>query len=556
MRALDQRLVSRARPVRRLLVLDAGVGLLSAGLVLVQATLLARIVARAFDGASLGDVSRDLVLLAVAFAARGALTWIFDVAGRRAASSVLSDFRLQLVERRLGDQPAALDGAEAAELTATAVQGVDGLEAYFARYLPQVVLAVLVPVAVLAWTAAIDPLSAGILLLTLPLVPVFMWLIGRFTEARARERWQALQLLSGHFLDVVRGLPTLRAFNRGRAQVAVLGRVGERYRRTTMATLRVAFLSGSVLELAATLGVALVAVTVGVRLVDGNLGLQAGLTVLVLAPELYLPVRRLGAEFHASADGLAVADRMLALLDAPASVPADGRIVPPSPRDVPIRLEQVSFAYPSRPGLVLDGFDLELWPGETVALVGPSGAGKSTVAGLLLRFAEPTSGRVTAGGVDLARCRVERWREQIAWVPQRPTIFRGTVADNIRLGNPYATQRAVRDAAVLAGADRFVRALPSGYGTLVGDGGRPLSLGERRRIALARAFVRPAPLVILDEPTADLDRVTAAVVAESVERLRTGRTVLLIAHRAELVEHADRVVTLGRDDAAVRNEAL
>jgi thiol reductant ABC exporter CydD subunit len=555
-RALDQRLVSRARPVRRLLVLDACVGLLSAGLVLVQATLLARIVARAFDGASLGDVSRDLVLLALAFAARGALTWVFDVAGRRAASTVLSDFRLELVERRLGDQPAALDGAEAAELTATAVQGVDGLEAYFARYLPQVVLAVLVPVAVLAWTAAIDPLSAGILLLTLPLVPVFMWLIGRFTEARARERWQALQLLSGHFLDVVRGLPTLRAFNRGRAQVAVLGRVGDRYRRTTMATLRVAFLSGSVLELAATLGVALVAVTVGVRLVDGGLGLQAGLTVLVLAPELYLPVRRLAAEFHASADGLAVADRMLALLDVPASAAAEGKIVPPSPRDVPIRLEQVSFAYPSRPGLVLDGFELELWPGETVALVGPSGAGKSTVAGLLLRFAEPTSGRVTAGGVDLARCRVERWREHIAWVPQRPTIFRGTVTDNIRLGNPYATQRAVRDAAILAGADRFVRALPSGYGTLVGDGGRPLSLGERRRIALARAFVRPAPLVILDEPTADLDRVTAAVVAESVERLRTGRTVLLIAHRPELVEHADRVVTLGRDDAAVRNEAL
>jgi thiol reductant ABC exporter CydD subunit len=555
-RALDQRLVHRARPVRRLLALDACVGAAAAVLVLLQATLLARIVARAFDGASLGDVSRDLVLLALAFAARGALTWVFEVAGRRAASTVLSDFRLELVERRLTDQPAALDGAEAAELTATAVQGVDGLEAYFARYLPQVVLAVLVPVAVLAWTAAIDPLSAGLLLLTLPLVPVFMSLIGRFTEARTRERWQALQLLSGHFLDVVRGLPTLRAFNRGRAQVAVLGRVGDRYRRTTMATLRVAFLSGSVLELAATLGVALVAVTVGVRLVDGNLGLQAGLTVLVLAPELYLPVRRLAAEFHASADGLAVADRMLDLLDAPPSTPAEGAIVPPSPRDVPIRLEQVSFAYPSRPGLVLDRLDLDLWPGETVALVGPSGAGKSTVAGLLLRFAEPTSGRITAGGVDLARCRVERWREQIAWVPQRPTIFRGTVADNIRLGNPHATQRTVRDAAVLAGADRFIRALPSGYGTVVGDGGRPLSLGERRRIALARAFVRPAPFVILDEPTADLDRATAGVVAESVERLRTGRTVLLIAHRPELVEHADRVVSLGPDDAAVRNEAL
>ncbi len=323
-----------------------------------------------------------------------------------------------------------------------------------------------------------------------------------------------------------------------------------------MATLRVAFLSGSVLELAATLGVALVAVTVGVRLVDGGLGLEAGLTVLVLAPELYLPVRRLAAEFHSSADGLAVADRMLTLVDAPSAVVPDAVLAPPSPRDAPVRLEQVSFAYPSRPGLVLEALDLELWPGETVALVGPSGAGKSTVAAVLLRFAEPAAGRVTVGGVDLATCRVERWREQIAWVPQRPTIFRGTVADNIRLGSAGATHQAVRDAAVLAGADRFVRALPAGYDTVVGDGGRPLSLGEGRRIALARAFVRPAPLVILDEPTADLDRVTAAVVAESVERLRVGRTVLLIAHRAELVERADRVVSLAPVDTAVRNEAL
>jgi len=542
--------------VRRLLGLDACVGLASAALVLVQATLIARVVARAFGGASLADVSRDLVLLVLAFAARGLLAWAFEVAGRRAAVSVLSDFRLALVERRLDTQPGSLDGGEAAELTATAVQGVDGLEAYFARYLPQLVLAALVPLAVIGWTAAVDPLSAGLLLLTLPLVPLFMWLIGRYTESRARERWEALGLLSGHFLDVVRGLPTLRAFNRGRAQVAVLARVGDRYRTTTMATLRVAFLSGSVLELAATLGVALVAVTVGVRLVDGNIGLQAGLTVLVLAPELYLPVRRLAAEFHASADGLAVADRLLEVLDAPAAVASGTVSAPPSPSEAVVRLEHVSFAYPSRPGLVLDAFDLELWPGETVALVGPSGAGKTTVATLLLRFAEPVSGRITVGGIDLAECRVDLWRREIAWVPQRPTIFRGTVADNIRLGDASATERAVRDAAVLAGADRFVRSLPRGYDTVVGDGGRPLSLGERRRLALARAFIRPAPLVILDEPTADLDKATAAVVAESVERLRVGRTVLLIAHRPELVERADRVVTLGRDDAAVRNEAV
>jgi thiol reductant ABC exporter CydD subunit len=553
-RILDQRLLRRARPVRHLLGVDVGLGVASAVLVLIQATLIARIVARAFAGEPLGDVTNDLGLLALTFAGRGLLAWGFEVAGRRAASSVLSDLRLALVERRLRDQPAALDGTEAGEVAASAVQGVDALGAYFARYLPQVVLAVVVPLAVLGWVAGIDPASAGLMLLTLPLVPVFMWLIGRYTEERTRERWLALRLLSSHFLDVVRGLPTLRAFNRGRVQAGVLAEVGERYRRTTMASLRVGFLSGAVLELASTLGVALVAVTVGVRLVGGGIGLQAALTVLVLAPELYLPLRQLGAQFHASADGLAVAERMLALLEAPPAAVSGRRRIANSPLEAPVRLESVSFAYPSRPGLVLDGFELELLPGETVALVGPSGSGKTTVANLLLRFAEPTSGRITTGGVDLADCRADLWRRLIAWVPQRPTIFRGTVADNIRLGNTRASEQSIREAAMLAGADRFVRGFPSSYGTLVGDGGRPLSAGERRRIALARAFVRDAPLVILDEPTADLDRVSADVVAESVERLRSGRTVLLIAHRPELVQYADRVVVLA-DGGSVRNEA-
>jgi thiol reductant ABC exporter CydD subunit len=406
------------------------------------------------------------------------------------------------------------------------------------------VLACVVPVAVVAFVAAIDVRSALIMLATLPLVPVFMWLIGRYTEERTRERWLALRLLSSHFLDVVRGLPTLRAFNRSRSEARRLEEVGERYRQATMGTLRVAFLSGSVLELAATLGVALVAVTVGVRMVGGGLGLEAGLTVLVLAPELYLPLRRLGAEYHASADGLAVADRILGLLEAPPGVRDGGTLVAPDPSVGVVRFEQVSFRYPGRAEPVLDGFELELRPGETVALVGASGAGKSTVADLLLRLAEPESGRITVGGVDLAAARAESWREHLAWVPQRPAIVRGTVADNIRLADPSAPDEVVREAAVLAGADAFVRRLPEGYATGIGDGGRPLSAGERRRIALARAFLRSASLVVLDEPTADLDDESAAIVAEALERHRPGRTVLVIAHRPKLVRDADRIVRL------------
>ncbi|MBV8217863.1 MAG: ATP-binding cassette domain-containing protein [Solirubrobacterales bacterium] len=311
-----------------------------------------------------------------------------------------------------------------------------------------------------------------------------------------------------------------------------------------METLRISFLSGSVLELAATLGVGLVAVTAGVRLVNGSLGLEAGLAVIVLAPELYLPFRRLGAEYHASADGLAVAERMFALLDAPAASSRSGPELAPSPADSVVALDGVSFAYPGRPVAVLDGFDLELSPGETVALIGESGAGKSTVAALLLGLLSPTDGRITVGDAELSGCDLEAWRRQVAWVPQHPSLFRGSVADNIRLGDPDAGDESVSEAARLAGADDFIRALPDGYETLLGDGQRSLSPGERRRIGLARAFLRDAPLVILDEPTADLDPASVSIVAAAVRRLQAGRTLLVIAHRPELVRDADRIVRL------------
>jgi ATP-binding cassette, subfamily C, bacterial CydD len=540
---LDPRLVRRAGAVRAMLALDVALGILAALLVLAQAILIAAVAARIFGGATLDELSVPLLLLVATSICRAAAASGFEIVGRRAATDVLATLRLELVERRLRDRPAALDGAESGEVATAAVAGVDALETTFARYLPQVVLAVTIPVAVLVFVAVIDPVSAGVMLLTLPLVPVFMWLIGRYTEQRARERWQTLALLATHFLDVVRGLPTLRAFNRGEAQTEQIGAVSEQYRRTTMATLRVAFLSGTVLELAATLGIALVAVTVGVRLVEGGIGFEAALTVLVLAPELYLPLRNLAAQFHASADGLAVAQRLLDLVDVEVAR-REGAAAAPSPRSASVRLEGVSFAYPTRPELVLDRVDLELRPGETVALVGPSGGGKSTIASLLLRLAEPADGRVTAGAMDLAECAATSWRAQIAWVPQHPTLFRGSVADNIRLGLPAATDRAVRAAAARAGADVFIPNLPEGYDTVVGEGGRPLSAGELQRIALARAFLRDAALVILDEPTAHLDPASAELVSDAVERLRAGRTVLLIVHRPELAARADRIVHL------------
>lgn len=558
MRALDRRLLRRAAAVRRLLALDAVAAIFAACLLIAQGTLVGGVVGRAFDG-ELSEVAPGLiaVLLGVV-AGRALLTWGVEVAGRAAATRVLSDLRLDLVRNRLENQPAALDAVESGELAAAVVQGGEGLGTYFGRYLPQVALAAVVPLAVIAWCALIDLTSAIIMLLTLPLVPVFMWLVGTYTERRTRERYQSLRLLSSHFLDVMRGLPTLRAFNRGSAQVGRIAEVSEQYRETTMGTLRVSFLSGAVLELAATIGTALVAVTLGVRLVDGGITLAPALTVLILTPELYAPLRQLGVQFHAAADGLVVADRMLTLLEAPPAVRSGGREVPAELGRAPIRFEGVSFAYPSRPGNVLNDVDLELRPGETVAVVGPSGAGKSTVAALLLRLADPTAGRIVVdGALDLGDLDPVAWRRLLAWLPQRPAIFHASVAENIRLADPSASDERVREAARLAGADAFVSSLPNGYGTMLGEAGRVLSAGERRRIALARAFLRDAPVVILDEPTADLDPSSAAVVGQAIERLREGRTVLLIVHDELLAARADRIVRFedGRvisiDDRAV-----
>ena len=367
-------------------------------------------------------------------------------------------------------------------------------------------LAAVVPVAVLVLVASLDLVSAGLMLLTLPLVPVFFWLIGRATGNRARERWQAMSLLATHFLDVVRGLPTLRAFNRGEAQLGRIEQSSEAYRSTTMGTLRLAFLSGTVLELAATLGVALVAVTVGVRLVEGGIAFEPALTVLVLAPELYLPLRNLAAGFHASADGVAVADRLLALIEAPAAAPA-GTVTPPSLRSAvdPVRRRLVLVSRPAV-GRPLETSRSRSRPGETVALVGRSGGGKSTLASLLLGFRAPSGGRILVDGLDLAACDPAAWRTQIAWVPQNPTLFRGSVADNIRLGAAGRLGRAGRGSrparrrgvASSRTAGRLRDARRRGPSAAV-DG------GARNALALARAFLRDAPLVVLDEPTANLD---------------------------------------------------
>jgi len=553
-RPLDPRLLRRVRPARVALAADVLFGFLATIALLIQATLFAAIVARAFEHRPLDP--REVIAFCGVVVARAVFAAGFEATGRRAAALATSELRMALVERRLFDMPTAADGAEAGEIAAAAVSGVDGLEAYFARYLPQLVLAVLVPIAVLAWTAAIDLTSVVIMVLTLPLIPVFMVLIGRYTESKTRARWVALTRLSNHFLDVVRGLPTLRAFNRGAAQAERIEAVSEAYRRTTMETLRVSFLSGAVLDLAATLATALVAVTLGVRLVEGTVAFRPALTVLLLTPELYIPLRSLAAQFHVSADGLAAAERILDLIEAP-ETPAVGTDRVPDPWRS-LRLRDISLRNEERGSKLLDGFDLTIERGEVVALVGPSGAGKSTVAALLLGLRTPDGGTITVDGTDLATLDLRGWRTNVAWVPQRPTVFRGSVRDNIAIGNPSASIEQIDRASKAAGLDEVVADLPRGYESDIGEGARGLSAGETRRLALARALARSAQLVILDEPTANLDAESGESIAASIRELGADRAVLLIAHSPELARSADRIVRIedGRAVAVSKQAVL
>ena len=544
-RETQRRLARSSRVARKHLAITVGLGVLQAGLIIAQATLLAKVIAGVFmDGDSFADVAPWLLWLAVISVGRGLAAAGFESAGRFGAARVMSELRERLSRHLLLDRPGALQDEQSGDLVSSAIDGVAALENYFARYLPQMVLAGIVPVAVLAWVVQYNWESAVILAVTAPLIIVFMVLIGLLTEQRTRKRWERMSRLSSHFLDLVGGLATLRANSQAFSQAGSIQAVGEEYRRETMGALRVGFLSSLVLELLAMIGVAMVATAIGIQLAGGHLELVAGLTVLLLAPELYMPLRQLGAQFHASADGMAAAERIFEVIDRPVAVSQPAEPVPaPDPARWSVAMEGVSYAWPGRER-VLESIDLELEPGETVALVGPSGGGKSTLASLLLRLAEPEAGRITCGGVSLSGVNPRDWRRQIAWVPQRPTIFADTLAGNLRLFNPRATDGQLAEAVGVAVLGDLVASLPQGLDTMVGEGGRRLSAGQTQRIALARALLSDAPLLILDEPTAHLDQETERELADAINEVARDRTALIISHRDQPIARADRTLVL------------
>ncbi|MEU3507552.1 thiol reductant ABC exporter subunit CydD [Streptomyces longwoodensis] len=546
MKPIDPRLLRYARATRFFLAAVVGLGALGAGLVIAQAMLVAEVVVGAFQqGESASALRTPLVLLVAVAGGRALVSWLTELAAHRAGAAVKSELRGRLLERAGALGPGWLSGQRTGSLVSLATRGIDALDDYFSRYLPQLGLAGVVPVAVLARIVTEDWVSAAIIVGTLPLIPVFMMLIGWATQSRMDRQWRLLSRLSGHFLDVVAGLPTLKVFGRAKAQAESIRRITGEYRQATLRTLRIAFLSSFALELLATLSVALVAVTIGMRLVHGEMDLYTGLVILVLAPEAYLPLRQVGAQYHAAAEGLAAAEEVFAVLETP--LPPSGRAAVPTGA---LSFEHVDVRHPGRCTDAVTDVSLTVEPGETVALVGPSGSGKSTLLDVLLGFVRPTGGRVCVGGTDLADLDLAQWHARVAWVPQRPHLYAGTIAENVRLARPDADDTAVRRALADAGALEFVDALPDGPATVLGEDGAGLSAGQRQRLALARVFLADRPVLLLDEPTAALDGGTEAEVVTAVRRLAAGRTVLLVVHRPALLEVADRVVRLTGNEGA------
>ena len=542
-----------AHAARRYIAITALLGGATAVLVVVQAVLISRSVSPVVTSrAALGTVALPVGLLALVMAARAAVLYVQEALAHRAATRTIIELRRRVLEHAaaLGPRWAAEHGSDTATLL---TRGLNDLEPYFTRYLPQLILA-----------ATVTPLTGLILLVedlpsavavacTIPLIPVFMILIGRLTQHHSEERLEAMERLGGQVLDLLAGLPTLKALGREAGPAGRVRALGRAYNMATMQALRVAFLSGAVLEFITTLSVAIVAVQVGFRLLFGHMDLATALLVIMIAPEVYQPLRQVGFHFHASANGVAAANAVFEVLGAP--LPGRGTLPAPDLSSAVIEIEDLGVA--ARGSWAPAGLTARIRPGRLVALAGSSGAGKTTTSQVLLSLLPADRGAVRVVGpagdaVDLSQIDPATWWAQIAWVPQRPVIVPDTVLANVigpdraaELDGAQPEERLPRlcTAARATGLDEVVSALARGWRTRVGQGGVGLSVGQRQRLSLTRALMSDAPLVVLDEPTAHLDAASEAHVLEGVEMLRSqGHTVVVVAHRAALLARADDVI--------------
>ena len=543
---LERRLLRLAREGRLALLVIPLLSITAGALAFSQAGILSRVISQVFlEKATLKGVSELLISLLVIFGLRALNGLLSDLSAQANARRIKAKVHERLLEKIQELGPGYVSGEQTGELNHTLDEGVEQLDAYFSQYLPGAVQALLTPLTVLLFVIQIDLLSGIIFLLTAPLIPIFMSLIGNRTRALTRQQWLVLSRLSAYFLDVLQGLPTLKILGRSKEQVKTISQASEQFREATMRVLRVTFLSSLTLETVTTLSTAVVAVQIGLRLLYGGVSYEQALIVLLLAPEFYLPLRMLGARFHAGAAGVEAMRRISKILETPPQSRELEMDQAPIRWEKPptIRFEDVSVEYEEgRPAL--NGVTFEIPAGKKTALVGPSGGGKSTIAALMLRFIQAGAGQILIEKTPLERMPLESWRKRTAWVPQRPYLLNDTVEANIRLARPEASQEMVRQAAKLAEAEAFISGLPEGYQTRIGERGSRLSAGEAQRIALARAFLREADVIILDEATASLDAQNEASLQLAFKRLLEGRTTLVIAQRLNTIRDADQIIVL------------
>jgi len=541
---LDQRLLKLATKLPLPILFSILFGFLAGICLVLQAYSLSKIIHRVFLlHASLGDIIPLLAgFLGLAFL-RAVLAWSSDVSAQKLASDIKGDLRHRLLNHIFSIGPSFTRKERTGELVSVLFEAVEALDAYFSQYLPKLALAALIPISFLFFIFPLDLTTALVLAFTAPLIPFFMILIGSATTALTQRQWRVLSRLSAQFLDILQGLTTLKIFGRSREQVKLIALMSKHFRESTMNILRVAFLSALVLEMVATISTAIVAVEIGLRLLYGRMSFDHALFALLLAPEFYLPLRSLGARFHMGAAGVTAAKRIFEILETEAQDP--DAVQRPTFAKVPhITFHNVHYQYEERGLVAVKDVSFSLHPGKKVAIVGPSGSGKSTIADLLLGFIHPSQGKIFVDDHPLETIDPAFWRSFLTLVSQEPYLFDGTVLENIQLANPNATPSKVQRAADLAQADSFIRDLPNGYETQIGERGQRLSSGQVQRIALARAFLKDAPIVVLDEATAHLDPENEVLIRKAIHQLIRGRSTLLIAHRLGTVLDADKILVM------------
>lgn len=514
---------------------------------LVLAWLLSTVIAAVFiTHQTLNDVAMQFLAMLALLLLRAALLSASEVISQHAANRVKTDLRTQLLAALFRRGPLFTRGERAGELVHTITASVETLDEYLTQYYPARLLAGLVPPLILIVILWLDAWTLPILLFAGPILILLLALIGKRTQDLTRQRHLELAWMSAHFMDLLQGIATLKMFGRSREQIQNIETISAQYGKATMDVLRTAFQTSLVLEWGATAATALVAIEVSVRLMNGLMPFDLALTVLLITPEFFMPLRNLALKYHAGSTGKAALERSYAILDAPPptarAVEKETCALPPVRRD--ILFENVSASYDNATRAALNDFTLALSEGQTVALVGATGAGKTTVANLLLRFMAPTRGSITVGNMPLEKFTLAEWRSQIAWVPQHPHLFHGTIAENLRLAQPNARAQEMQDAARAAHAHEFIAQLPQGYDTFIGERGTRLSGGQIQRLAIARAFLKNAPLLILDEATSHLDRENEMLIRAALARLMHNRTVLLISHRLQFARDADVIAVM------------